>query len=125
MKIINSILSLLGIKKKQGEVTRKNIAYIVRLVESELDVSLIGSSTKQSVLIRRILVNFLLEETGWSVTELSRVMIENGISGQGFSRRALSWYKTTQEEILSGSSYAAIVYAHNYRVVSSLIKSSI
>lgn len=104
------------------EVTASNIGAFVHRVEKKLNVNLTSSSTRQSVNTRRVVVNVILERTGWSATKMADFVADAGITGHGWSRRSLSWYKTTAEEMLTTSPGEAAVYAHNFTLISSLIK---
>lgn len=112
---------LCGAKSKCGEVSKANLADVIHNIENELNVNLTNSSTRQSVSIRRVVVNVILDRTGWTATEMANNLQSAGITGWGWSRRSLSWYKTTAEEILTTSPASAAVYSHNYSIVSSLI----
>lgn len=103
------------------EVTPNNLGDIVRRVEKKLDVNLTSSSARKSVNTRRVVVNVLLDHTGWSATEMAQYLADAGIDGNGWSRRSLSWYKTTAEEMLTTSPGESAVYSHNYQLISSLI----
>lgn len=103
------------------EVTPENVGDVVRRIEKKLEVNLTSSSARQSVNTRRVVVNVLLSQTGWSATEMAQYLHDAGISGNGWSRRSLSWYKTTAEDILTTSPGESAVYNHNYQLVSSLI----
>lgn len=123
MNILKTLRRMMwGAKSECCEgVCENNLADVIRNVENELNVNLTSSSTRQSVNTRRVVVNVILDRTGWTATEMADHLKAQGVTGQGWSRRSLSWYKTTTEEILTTSPGEAAVYSRNYQLISSLI----
>jgi len=104
------------------KINRHNVAEVFSIIENIHNIDLRKSSTREAVSSRRIVVNYILAQTGWSVTELHRVLRDTGVTGQGLSRRSLAWYKTTQDEILSSSPGAAINYSATYNATAVLLQ---
>lgn len=76
------------------------------------------------VQLKRFFTNFLLEETGWSVSKLSRELMSSGIYAKGMSRRTLQYYEDTHDEELENENIGmALEYGQEYTQFTKNIKS--
>jgi len=76
------------------------------------------------VQMKRFFVNYLIESTGWSVTELSRKLDNAGIKAKGLSRRSLQYYVNTHDDTLSDECVGkAVLYGRAYNAFSNNINS--
>jgi len=68
------------------------------------------------VQMKRFFVNYILDETDWSVMELSRRLDDAGITAKGLSRRSLQYYVNTHDEALSSDNLGEVsIYMEAYR----------
>jgi hypothetical protein len=73
---------------------------------------------------KRFFINFLLDETGWSISELHRNLVCAGFDVKGLSRRSLNYYVTTHEEALTDKNISsAFSYKEDYVLFSKSLKS--
>ena len=107
------------------EITPSNVADLVLAVERETGVNLTSSSSNASVAMRRAMVNVILDRTGWTATEMATDLRESGITGHGWSRRSLSWYKTTAEWITSNEPGGSAEFSRQYSMVSVIVNSNL
>ena len=57
------------------------------------------------VKLKRFFFNFILEETGWSVSHLHRCLVCAGFDARGLSRRSLNYYVNTHEDALKDEKF--------------------
>ena len=74
------------------------------------------------VKIKRFFINFLLEQTDWSISELHRYLVCAGFDVKGLSRRSLNYYVTTHAEALDGG-YKSVQYLREYTSFTNSLKS--
>lgn len=79
--------------------------YTLRFLESAMEnifgVDLhVPQHGHNEVQLKRFFINFLVDETEWSVTELSRNLMSAGVFAKGLSRRSLQYYVNTLDEAL-------------------------
>ena len=62
------------------------------------------------VKLKRFFFNFILEETGWSVSHLHRCLVCAGFDARGLSRRSLNYYVNTHEDALKDEKFGRAYY---------------
>ena len=105
--------------------TAPDVASMFFSAEEILNVDLRHSSNRESVALRRIIVNHLMDEFGLTPSGLHRELTSANITGQGLSRRSLNWYRNTQSEILTSNPGAATSYTSKYNEVVATLNSNL
>lgn len=78
----------------------------------------------EQVQLKRYFTQFILDETDWSVTELSRRLMTAGIFAKGMSRRSLQYYVNSLDEQLSNDNpHEALIVRQEYLTFRNSIKS--
>lgn len=101
---------------------------ILRAVKSEYGFDLREEvHNHRGVEMKRMLVNFLLDYTGWSQSKTFRFLIECGVEEKGATRRTISYYKNSHNQMLSlsGGSSDNLRYNKEYVSLCNKIKSLI
>lgn len=98
---------------------------VIIAVKSEYGVDLREEiRNHRGVEVKRMLVNFLIDHTGWSQSHVYRFLIECGAEEKGATRRTISYYKYSHNQnLISENIPEQIRYSREYSLLCDRIKS--
>lgn len=77
----------------------------------------------KEVQLKRFFINFLVEETGWSVMKIKRSFTRAGIIADGLSRRTMQYYVNSHERELKEVGDSYVRYTNQYRTFTKTLNS--
>lgn len=110
---------------KQFFIRRKWASKVTRAVEARYGLNN-SSSAKVDVTIRRFTVNYMLDQSGWTVMNLARELDSIGIDTESLSLNTLYWHRREHQiSIAHESERKSRVYRGKYNSFVRVINSNI
>lgn len=124
-KLLNLLSLILTGEEREARVTKSVFRLVIRAVNEEYGVDLRQEiRDHRGVDLKRMLVNFLLDYTGWSQSHTYRFLNECGMEEKGATRRTISYYKHSHNQLLCTENIPNnIRYNREYVVLCDKIKS--
>ncbi len=124
-KLLNLLSLILTGDEREPIVTKSVFRLVIRAVNEEYGVDLRQEiRDHRGVDTKRMIVNFILDYTGWSQSHTYRFLNECGMEEKGATRRTISYYKHSHNQLISTEIIGEnIHYNREYALLCDKIKS--